>query len=285
LRVKTNIEASKNENIMATDKIIEKIGDHYNNPEMADRILVVKVRPQGWEMQEAAKLASSYVNKNAVKREKGKAEKTLKHEKTDEPNHCLRKNDNKSKSKGTGEAHKQPGTVGSIETASSVFNNDIDAELSSGQEGYSSKCGIKRKKNNSDDSIVLPEEISFTFENSSLEEDSKSPIVACEATDLNPTEIEKATTETEEAESDLEDVVELTDNEIIQADKKICVEIKESHPIDCKNQELDTGELDTCVVCEHEIYVHSFWLALNSPYFRGLFFSSGMKETKDEKVS
>ena len=87
---------------------------------------------------------------------------------------------------------------------------------------------------------------------------------------------------TEEGEIEAEDVAEESDSEISQADKKICVNIEESLPIYASMTQQD---VDSCVVCEHEIHVHSFWLALNSPYFRGLFFSSGMKETKDKKVS
>ena len=37
------------------EKLFEKIGDHFNNPEMSDRILVVKIRTDGWEKLEAAR--------------------------------------------------------------------------------------------------------------------------------------------------------------------------------------------------------------------------------------
>jgi hypothetical protein len=35
---------------------------------------------------------------------------------------------------------------------------------------------------------------------------------------------------------------------------------------------------------QHKIYVHSFWLSVQSPYFRSLFYSSGMKENQDTEV-
>ena len=35
---------------------------------------------------------------------------------------------------------------------------------------------------------------------------------------------------------------------------------------------------------QHKIYVHSFWLSVQSPYFRSLFYSSGMKENKEQEV-
>lgn len=54
--------ADTKDEFAAADRVLEKIGDHYNNPEMSDRILVVKVRPLGWQIKEAAKLA-----KNAIK--------------------------------------------------------------------------------------------------------------------------------------------------------------------------------------------------------------------------
>ena len=34
----------------------------------------------------------------------------------------------------------------------------------------------------------------------------------------------------------------------------------------------------------HKIHIHSFWLSVQSPYFRALLHSSGMKETSDEQV-
>ncbi|XP_031563053.1 BTB/POZ domain-containing protein POB1-like [Actinia tenebrosa] len=273
-----NVEASMNANLMATDRVLEKIGDHYNNPEMADRILVVKVRPQGWEMQEAAKLARNYINKD-----KGKSEKMSNIESTNESKTSTRKNDEKSLSKVSKDVLSEP-VSGAIASASIVLSDsDVDVEIvtsasdssySPVQEVYNSKAGTKRKKNNSEDSIVIPEEIL-------LDKDSKCPIdSSCEqGSDLpNPSEVSK----TEDVELKTENPVEESDREIIsQADKKICVDIEEFLPIYTFATQQD---VDSCVVCEHEIYVHSFWLALNSPYFRGLFFSSGMKETKDKKV-
>jgi hypothetical protein len=35
---------------------------------------------------------------------------------------------------------------------------------------------------------------------------------------------------------------------------------------------------------QHKIYVHSFWLSVQSPYFRSLFHSSGMKENQEKEV-
>ena len=35
---------------------------------------------------------------------------------------------------------------------------------------------------------------------------------------------------------------------------------------------------------QHKIHVHSFWLSVQSPYFRSLFYSSGMKENYDKEV-
>lgn len=35
---------------------------------------------------------------------------------------------------------------------------------------------------------------------------------------------------------------------------------------------------------QRKIYVHSFWLSVQSPYFRSLFYTSGMKENKDAEV-
>lgn len=281
-----NIEASMNVNIMATDKVLEKIGDHYNNPEMADRILVVKVRPQGWEMQEAAKLARNYVNKDN-KKDKGNSEKTPNLKNTNESKNSTRKNDHKSQSKGAKDVISEPpSSSGAIASGSIVLSDsEVDVEIvaaasdlscSPVQEAYNSKAGTKRKKNNSEDSIVIPEDILLL-----KDKDCKCPIDShCgEGSDLpNPTVVSK----TEEAEIETENAVEDSDSEISQADKKICVDVEESLPIYTSVTQQD---VESFVVCEHEIYVHSFWLALNSPYFRTLFFSSWMKESKDKKVS
>ena len=35
---------------------------------------------------------------------------------------------------------------------------------------------------------------------------------------------------------------------------------------------------------QHKIYVHSFWLSVQSPFFRSLFYSSGMKESYEKEV-
>ena len=35
---------------------------------------------------------------------------------------------------------------------------------------------------------------------------------------------------------------------------------------------------------QHRIHIHTFWLSVQSPYFRSLFYSSGMKENLDKEV-
>ncbi|KAK2572447.1 Kelch-like protein 24 [Acropora cervicornis] len=51
------------------DKLFEKIGDHFNNPEMSDRILVVKVRKDGWEKFEAALRVKNITKANSCDEE------------------------------------------------------------------------------------------------------------------------------------------------------------------------------------------------------------------------
>lgn len=47
------------------EKLFDKIGDHFNNPEMSDRILVVKIRKDGWEKLEAARRVRSITKTNS----------------------------------------------------------------------------------------------------------------------------------------------------------------------------------------------------------------------------
>ena len=42
--------------------------------------------------------------------------------------------------------------------------------------------------------------------------------------------------------------------------------------------------LPTVPLRQHKIYVHSFWLSVQSPFFRSLFYSSGMKESYEKEV-
>ena len=130
---------------------------------MADRILVVKVRPQGWEKQEAAKLARNCVKKGN-KKDKGDPDKTPNPENAKDSKTSSKKNDHKSQ-KG---AKNVTCNVEPVSGASESNLSDIEVEvLASGsessnspvQEAYSSKSGTKRKKNNSEDSIVIPEDI------------------------------------------------------------------------------------------------------------------------------
>ena len=52
-----------------------------------------------------------------------------------------------------------------------------------------------------------------------------------------------------------------------------------------KTNELWLNQIpETKPLRQQKIYVHSFWLSLQSPYFRALFHSSGMKETEEKEI-
>lgn len=252
---------STKDDLVVTDRVLEKIGDHFNNPEMSDRILIVKVRPLGWEIHEAAKLAKNAVKTSDVN--DGVSERTLKHEKaTDNASPVPRidkKSSNSSENVNPADPADADHELQLTDTESQpLLNSDVEKCT---KDENNSKCGTKRRKNQSLDNSFLSEECGA--------EDSK-----CETTLPDNDD----TLEINKKEKNIPDetftAVEC-EEEIVQADKRVRIE---------ELTVLSDKEVDSCVVCEHEIFVHSFWLALNSPFFRGLFFSSGMKETKDNKV-
>lgn len=63
----------------------------------------------------------------------------------------------------------------------------------------------------------------------------------------------------------------------ITVEEEVCVHTTDNSVV--KASEADLALANT-LIREHQLCVHSFWLALNSSYFRSLLFSSGMKETK-----
>lgn len=63
----------------------------------------------------------------------------------------------------------------------------------------------------------------------------------------------------------------------ITVEEEVCVHTTDNSVV--KASEADLALANT-LIREHQMCVHSFWLALNSSYFRSLLFSSGMKETK-----
>lgn len=266
--------ASK-EDFAATDRVLEKIGDHYNNPEMSDRILIVKVRPLGWQIREAAKLAQN-VRKTAYVKEEHTEKTSTQLNATDES--CPVPRVDKKSSGSLENVFQNTESIENQEIFYGMDTNTDSCENPAKPTTQNSKFGTKRRKNHSLDSSFLGEEAN-----------AQSLEVAAEAEALENENVLKLV---ENDDIFLEEKVKIVktdegilvvdcekEDEIIQADKRVCIEDQ----IETENM-ASADDVDSYVVCEHEMYVHSFWLALNSPFFRGLFFSSGMKETKDNKV-
>lgn len=267
------------EDFAVTDKVLEKIGDHFNNPEMSDRILVVKVRPLGWEIQEAAKLAQNAIKTAYVKKER--SEQTPKQDIATDASCSLPRVDKKSSSslEDVFQNDYVDRDLDPEETKSISGDTNTDSLDCSKQREPNSKCGTKRRKNHSLDSSFVGEELNCQ----SVQDECESTLQTIVQSDNINENVQHLLDEKMKNLDSVvpEEVIYVVDcekeEEIIQADKRVCIE--EVHQTD-----LLQNDIDSCVVCQHEIYVHSFWLALNSPFFRGLFFSSGFKETKDNKV-
>ena len=233
---------------MAMEKLFDKIGDHFNNTEMADRILVVKVRTDGWEQLEAAvrvrtSSAKLKLDSNGDDSEVGSEEDTKTPEKCnkkDAESPTDKKTDSRSESNvsaDSGIALEEPKHATTSKRKIKKDADEVDA--SQGSDATATLCARGT-------------------EVSSVED---------EATDSTEPEAHKC------ANGDSTQRNCLSPGEL-GAEEKKCTE---SHGVsECC--------LQSTVVSEYEIHVHSFWLALNSSYFRSLLFSSGMKETRCKKV-
>ncbi|EDO31093.1 predicted protein [Nematostella vectensis] len=244
---------------------------------MADRILVVTVRKQGWEQLRAAKLAKNICQSKKSSTETGKAEdEALSDEDSDIEIDKTAEIKGKNQSEETEAGGVTPGTL--VDITNEALGNkgpepspafDVDrGKVSDGEK--KPKCATKRKKNKSDDSFTMPDDIyKFTFD---------SIPQSTNGTDLEEIpgkENDKSQCNTSIAHNNCRETLPQ-----VEPERELCDGTET-----CKIDDIHDLDVPESVVREYEIHVHSFWLALNSSYFRGLFFSSGMKETRNKKVS
>ena len=266
------------------EKLFDKIGDHFNNPEMSDRILIVKIRKDGWEKLEAAWRVRSITKTNSQggNDDTVSATSNNQHEKPDnaEENESTLSTavQNLNVDESTTTTADDSFNLPSISDSRTVSSLSCDSGIS---DAFSSeaKRTIKSKKRE-ESWIVVEEQESETVMNSDG---------ACKHL---PTDTS--------SEVDLD----VTFSNLLIADIRYAHKagaigltainsVEDGASASCPSQSTENGVIGTSeedltladtVIREHQLYVHSFWLALNSSYFRSLFFSSGLKETKVKKV-
>lgn len=268
------------------EKLFDKIGDHFNNPEMSDRILVVKIRKDGWEKLEAARRVRSITKTNSQggnddtistpsNNQQEKPDENEENESTvstDEQNF----NADESATTATDDSFNLP-SISDSRTISSLSCDSGIGDASSSE----AKRTIKSKKREESWIVVEDQEQESETMMNSVSACKHLPVGTSSEVDLDVT------------------FSKLLIADIRYAHKAGAIGLTAMNSLEdgasafCSSRSTDNGVMRTSeedltladtVIREHQLYVHSFWLALNSSYFRSLFFSSGMKETKVKKV-
>lgn len=272
------------------EKLFEKIGDHFNNPEMSDRILVVKIRTDGWEKLEAARRVKNMTKTSSDNNEDSSSPT----------------NDKSGGNTNVRLEEKQPVTS---DRGSDVPNSSVEEGITFGNVDSSSSRTVSSLSCDSGVSCeTLPSEAKRTVK-SKKREDSLTAVENRESVARDNLDAEKTSDSNDASTSSTVSSPEL-DLDIAYT-KLLLTDIGYANKAGAigltgaSNSSLTSGEnevnktaadngvlkareedlvLADTVIREHQLCVHSFWLALNSSYFRSLFFSSGMKETKVKKV-
>ena len=250
------------------DKIVEKIADHFNNPEMADRVLCVKIREDGWEKLEAASLLKHI-------RSQSKPSDIEDVEKQNSDTNCGTQSDTNCAPVETDKKK---------DSAYQIENINREKEL---------KVKVRRAKCKKQDHFLSRKQGQGLKQNSNTEkkiDDSLSTQSGSQEFISNSNKSEKDS-ENKEIESPVLSSVNENALESQSEQNSLATVFGCTHQIGVTDatatlKDTNTSEdLNSTVIREHQIYVHSFWLSLNSSFFRSLFYSSGMKETKDKQVS
>ena len=269
------------------EKLFDKIGDHFNNPEMSDRILVVKIRKDGWEKLEAAHRVRSITKTNSQggnddtisttsSNQQEKPDKTEKNESTVSTEEQNFNTDESATSTAADDSFNLP-SISDSRTASSLSCDSGIGDASSSE----SKRTIKSKKRE-ESWIVVEDEEQEPETMMNLESASTHLLNREEEVDLDVTFSKLLIADIRYAHK--AGAIGLSAiNSAEDGTSASCLSQSTENRV-IRTSEEDLTLADT-VIREHQLYVHSFWLALNSSYFRSLFFSSGMKETKVKKVS
>ena len=272
------------------EKLFEKIGDHFNNPEMSDRILVVKIRTDGWEKLEAARRVKNMTKTSSDNNEDsssptndksaGNTNVRLEEKQpvtsdrgSDVPNSCV----------------EEGITFGNVDSSSSrtVSSLSCDSGVSCETLPSEAKRTVKSKKRE-DSLIVVENKESVARDNLDVEKTSDSNDASTSSTLSSPElDLDIAYTKlllTDIGYANKAGAIGLTgasNSNLTSGENEVNKTAADNGVLKAREEDLVLADT---VIREHQLCVHSFWLALNSSYFRSLFFSSGMKETKVKKV-
>lgn len=272
------------------EKLFEKIGDHFNNPEMSDRILVVKIRTDGWEKLEAARRVKNMTKTSSDNNEDsspptndksaGNTNVRLEEKQpvtsdrgSDVPNSCV----------------EEGITFGNVDSSSSrtVSSLSCDSGVSCETLPSEAKRTVKSKKRE-DSLTVVENRESVARDNLDAEKTSDSNDASTSSTVSSPElDLDIAYTKlllTDIGYANKAGAIGLTgasNSSLTSGENEVNKTAADNGVLKAREEDLVLADT---VIREHQLCVHSFWLALNSSYFRSLFFSSGMKETKVKKV-
>ena len=272
------------------EKLFEKIGDHFNNPEMSDRILVVKIRTDGWEKLEAARQVKNMTKTSSDNNEDSSSPTNNK----SEGNTNVRLEEKQPVTSDIGSdvsssTVEEGNTFGNVDSSNSrtVSSLSCDSGISCDTLPSEAKRTVKSKKRE-DSLTVVENRESVSRDNLDAEKTSDSNDTSTNSTVSSPElDLDIAYTKlllTDIGYANKAGAIGLTGatNSSLTSEENEVNKTAADNGV-FKAREEDLALADT-VIREHQLCVHSFWLALNSSYFRSLFFSSGMKETKVKKV-
>ena len=272
------------------EKLFEKIGDHFNNPEMSDRILVVKIRTDGWEKLEAARRVKNMTKTSSDNNEDSSSPTNNKS--GGNTNVRLEEKQLVTSDKGSdvsSSSVEEGNTFGNVDSSSSRTVSSLSCDSGIGCETLPSEAKRTVKSKKREDSLTVVENReSVARDNLDVEKTSDSNDASTSSTVSSPElDLDIAYTKlllTDIGYANKAGAIGLTgasNSSLTSGENEVNKTAADNGVLKAREEDLVLADT---VIREHQLCVHSFWLALNSSYFRSLFFSSGMKETKVKKV-
>ena len=270
------------------EKLFEKIGDHFNNPEMSDRILVVKIRTDGWEKLEAARRVKNMTKTSSDNNEDSSSPTNNKS--GGNTNVRLEEKQPVTSDKGSdvpSSSVEEGNTFGNVDSSRTVSSLSCDSGIGCETLPSEAKRTVKSKKRE-DSLTVVENRESVARDNLDAEKTSDSNDASTSSTVSSPElDLDIAYTKlllTDIGYANKAGAIGLTgasSSNLTSGENEVNKTAADNGVLKAREEDLVLADT---VIREHQLCVHSFWLALNSSYFRSLFFSSGMKETKVKKV-
>lgn len=272
------------------EKLFEKIGDHFNNPEMSDRILVVKIRTDGWEKLEAARRVKNMTKTSSDNNEDSSSPTNDKS--AGNTNVRLEEKQPVTSDRGSdvpNSSVEEGITFGNVDSSSSRTVSSLSCDLGVSCETLPSEAKRTVKSKKREDSLTVVENReSVARDNLDAEKTSDSNDASTSSTVSSPElDLDIAYTKlllTDIGYANKAGAIGLTgasNSSLTSGENEVNKTAADNGVLKAREEDLVLADT---VIREHQLCVHSFWLALNSSYFRSLFFSSGMKETKVKKV-